>query len=186
MRALGAVLGTCVVIAGMLAFGCEELGQALGADAGADDAGSATTTGADAGTVVGGNCGVESQTGVQLCAATSKCPNLVVDTQAMPNCGFRVRGVAVDLVCACGTALCPMGVFATCDEAKQLLATQTEQGVCVQVSEGRCMDTATAAPSSSSSSSTSSSGSANPACDQQCMKDCGGGAGCASVCNCDN
>jgi hypothetical protein len=180
MRAIGAVLGPILVVAATLALGCEELGQALGADAGADAA-PAPSTGADAGAVVGGGCGFESNTGAQLCAATSKCPDVVVDTQAMPSCGFRVRGVAVDLVCACGTALCPMGVFATCEEAKQLLASQTEQGVCVQLAEGRCIDTAT----TSSSSSGSPSGGSNPACDPQCVRDCGGGAACASVCNCD-
>jgi hypothetical protein len=177
MRLAGAV-AVSIFWAGLAALGCENLQQGDGeADAGAST--SSGSTGADAG-VVGGGCGVERTTGIQLCVATSQCPNVVVDTQAMPNCGFRVRGAVVDLVCVCGTAICPMGVFSTCAQASALLANQTEQGVCVQVAEGRCMESGAA---SSSSSSTSSSG-GNPACDRQCMKDCGGGEACASVCNC--
>jgi hypothetical protein len=115
----------------------------------------------------------------QLCVAISTCPDLVVDTQAMPSCGFRIRGGTADLVCACGTALCPMGVFTTCAEAAQLLASQTEQGVCVQLAEGRCTEQG-AAPSAAPSSSSGG----NSACDRQCLAECGGGAACASVCNC--
>jgi hypothetical protein len=166
-----------LTVAGSASLGCLDLTQTS-----ADDAGTATTDGgaaAEAG-IVGGGCGVEQSSGIELCAATSMCPTVVVDTQAMPTCGFRVRGAVVDLVCACGTAICPVGAFATCAEASQLLTNQTAQGVCVQVAEGRCLE---AAGTSSSSSSSSSGG--NPACDRQCMQDCGGGAGCASVCNCD-
>lgn len=146
----------------------------------------AGTTAADAG-YVGGGCGVETTTGQQLCVATSQCPTLVVDTQAMPHCGFRLRSGVADLVCACGTSICTMGTFDTCEQASNLLLNQSESEVCVQVAEGRCYDTATttttktAAPATSSSSSTSSGGTG---CDAQCVKDCGGGEACASVCNC--
>ena len=162
--------------AGLIGLGCLDITQTS-----TDEAGTATSDGgaaAEAG-VVGGGCGIEQGSGVELCAATSMCPSVVVDTQAMPTCGFRVRGGAVDLVCACGTAICPMGTFATCAEATQLLTNQTAQGVCIQLAEGRCVESA----GSSSSSSSSSGG--NPACDRDCMRDCGGGAGCAAVCNCD-
>jgi len=165
--------------AGASGLACLDITQ-TSADAG--DAGSATGNdgvAVEAG-VVGGGCGIEQGSGIELCAATSMCPNVVVDTQAMPSCGFRVRGGAVDLVCACGTAICPMGTFSTCAEASQLLTNQTAQGVCIQVAEGRCVE-----PAGASSSSSSSGANGNPACDRECMKDCGGGAGCASVCNCD-
>lgn len=159
------------------AFACQKL------DTGTSDGSGTTSDGgtssADAGSVVGGGCGVEQTSGIELCTATSICPSVVVDTQAMPSCGFRIRGSVVDLVCACGTSICPMGAFTTCAEATQLLANQTAQGVCVQLAEGRCTDTSSA----TSTSSTSSSG--NPACDRQCVADCGGGAACASVCNCE-
>lgn len=167
-----------VLLVATLTIGCEQLAQGLGADAG--EGAEPPQGAADAGAIVGGGCGVEQSSGAQLCTATSLCPEVVVDTQAMPHCGFRVRGVVVDLVCACGTAICPMGVFATCAEAQQLLATQTEQGVCVQLAEERCFDA-----SGSGATSSSSSNGGNPACDRQCMKDCGGGEACAAVCNCD-
>lgn len=154
--------------------------SAAGTDAGAQ---------ADAG-FVGGGCGYESTTGAQLCTATTMCPTLVVDTQAMPHCGFRLRGGVPDLVCACGTNLCPMGIFDTCLQASDILSKQTEASVCAQVAEqGRCLEQtapATTLPTTpvndqKSSSSTSSGGTG---CDTQCVKDCGGGAACASVCNC--
>src|SRR5262249_26923827 len=127
--------------------------------------------------VTGGGCGQEQKTGIQLCVATSMCPSVVVDTSAFPDCGFRIRGSAVDLVCACGTSICPMGIFSTCAQAAQLLTSQTEQGVCVQVSEGRCVDAPT--PSGSSGSN------GKAACDRDCVQQCGGGADCAAMCNCD-
>lgn len=180
------LLSASAVSIALLSSGCEQLERGLGGgdrgggDAGASGDGSASSSAAivEAG-VVGGGCGIEQKSGLQLCIATSMCPNVVVDTQSMPSCGFRVRGNAVDLICVCGSAICPMGIFTTCAEAAQLLANQTEQGVCVQVAEGRCVDTG----ASSSSSSSSSGG--NPACDKKCMSDCGGGAACASICNCD-
>ena len=158
----------------VFASGCLELTQSGtgGDDAGAS--GSSGSAGADAG-VTGVACGTELNTGVQLCRATSTCPNVVVDSQAMPHCGFRIRGTAADLVCACGTYLCSGGTFATCTDVAQLLANQTDQGICVQVAEGRCVESASSSPASSNE---------NPACDRECMKDCGGGEACAFVCNC--
>lgn len=173
-------------IAVSIVGGCQELSRELGSSSGDGADASPPADSTDGGTVaeggvIGAGCGTEQQSGAQLCIATSICPNVVVDTGALPGCGFRVRGSVVDLVCACGSALCPMGNFTTCDEASKLLSTQTESSVCVQVAEGRC----TTVSGSSSSSSSSSSGGKNPACDSQCVKDCGGGAACAAVCNCD-
>jgi hypothetical protein len=166
----------------VLALGCEQLAQLGTGGNGVPEAGAPSP---EAGTieagVAGGGCGTEPRSGATLCIATSKCPNVVVDTQAMPSCGFRIQGGVVDLVCGCGTALCPMGAFTTCAEAKTLLSEQTESGVCVQLAEGRCTEGVRA---TSTSTSSTSSGGANPACDQQCVKACGGGAACASVCNC--
>lgn len=189
MRPLPAfLLSSCsVALALSAATGCEILDKTLGQDSDAGTATPAATGDASASVdsgIVGGGCGVETQTGATLCVATSMCPTLVVDTEAMPHCGFRIVGAKADLVCACGSALCPMGVYSTCSEAAQLLATQTEQGVCVQLAEERCFDLAGTGITSPSSSS-SSSGSNNPACNMQCVRDCGGGAACAAVCNCD-
>lgn len=160
-----------------------DLGDGDSAAASTTDAGAS----ADAG-FVGGGCGLESTTGAELCIATTMCPTLVVDTQATPHCGFRLRNGVPDLVCACGTSICSMGVFDTCLQAASLLADQTEAAVCAQVPDGRCLEmTPPTTPivdqqSTSSSSSTSGGGTG---CDTQCVKDCGGGAACAAVCNCD-
>jgi hypothetical protein len=154
--------------------GCVLEKSSDGADAGGRDGG----VGEAGVTVTGAGCGAERQTGTQLCIATSQCPNVVVDTQAMPSCGFRIRGSVADLVCACGTSICPMGIYTTCQQAAKLLTSQTEQQVCVQVNEGRCVD----APAQDAGK-TSGTGTKQP-CDRECMAQCGGGAACASVCNC--
>ena len=132
--------------------------------------------------VVGANCGIESGSGQQLCQATSICPTLVVDTQAFPHCGFRIKGGATELVCACGQLLCSMGTYTTCTQAAALLKTQTEQQVCTQLAEDRC-SAGTAAPSSGGSGTSGSSG-AKGTCDHTCLAECGGGGGCASICGC--
>jgi hypothetical protein len=175
-----------VVAAGLLVVACG-LENRDGADrAGADGGPTATGDGGAEAGVQGAYCGAERQTGIQLCAATSMCPDIVIDTQAMPSCGFRIRGSAVDLVCGCGEQVCPMGIFSNCTQAAQLLANQSEGQVCAQISEGRCTSATNASTSSTSSggSTSSSSSSGNTACDKQCYADCGGGAACASVCNC--
>lgn len=170
MRSAALVLSALGLVA------CQNLDTGEGgADAGATSADGGSKS-ADAG-IVGGGCGREASSGAELCAATTMCPDVVVDTQAMPSCGFQIRGGAVDLVCACGTSICPMGIFTTCAAARRLLETQTEQGVCVQLAEGRCVELAAGAESGGEGG--------NPACDRGCLADCGGGAACASVCNCD-
>jgi hypothetical protein len=162
-------MGMIAAAVGLALVGCEELANGFGLGPGAGAEAGTSDAGVDS-AVVGGGCGTESSTGTTLCIATSMCPDVVVDTQATPHCGFRVRGASVDLVCGCGTSICPMGVFATCAEARALLASQTESAVCTQIAEDRC--TETTAPTAPS------------ACDRACMRDCGGGSGCAAVCNC--
>lgn len=141
-------------------------------DAGSDAA-------ADSG-VTGAGCGVESGSRTQLCVATSACPTIAVDTQALPRCGFRIKGGSTELVCACGDAICSMGAYTTCAQAAALLTSQTEAQVCTQLAEGRC----SAGVPSTGSSSSSSGSSGSSTCDRACLKDCGGGSGCASICGC--
>lgn len=178
MRHSAAAFPLCSILfaVGVFALGCLDLnqggGDGLEGGTGTPDASPAGEAG-----IVGGGCGLEQTSSIELCVATSMCPDVVVDTQAMPRCGFRLRGGMVDLVCACGTAICPVGAFSTCAEASQLLANQTEQTVCIQLAEGRCSESGMSSPSGAS-------GSGHPACDRQCMKECGGGEACASVCNC--
>jgi len=139
------------------------------ADGGSDAA-------ADSG-VVGAGCGIETGSSTQLCVATSLCPKVVVDTTALPHCGFRIRAGSSELVCGCGDSICSMGVFTTCAQAAALLTSQTEQQVCTQLAEGRC-SAGVPAPANTGSSSGGSS------CDKACMSECGGGGACASICGC--
>ncbi|AKU97314.1 hypothetical protein AKJ09_03978 [Labilithrix luteola] len=168
--ALGSLLGACALQDALSTGG----GSSSASDAGGSDSG-------DAG-LVGAGCGIDTSSGASLCRATSQCPNVVVDSAAYPHCGFRIRGTVSELVCGCGNSICSMGAFTTCAQAAQLLTAQTEQEVCVQVAEERCT-TNRSTGSSSSSSSSGSSGSSST-CDRQCLAECGGGAACASVCNC--
>lgn len=148
-----------------------------GESAGGSDGGKA---GDADGAVRGAGCGIDSLSGAELCVATSLCPNVVVDTQAFPHCGFRIKSGASELVCGCGDAICSMGPFTTCAQAVQLLKSQTEGAVCAQVGEDRCTR---GAPAPSGSSGASGSG-GGPTCDHSCLQECGAGAGCASICGC--
>ena len=178
---LAAAAAALVLGCGMVdiapAGGGSTASKATAADGGTDAA-------VEAG-VVGANCGIESGSGQQLCQATSICPTLVVDTQAFPHCGFRIKGGSTELVCACGQLLCSMGTYTTCTQAAALLMTQTEQQVCTQLAEDRCSAGTTAPPSGSSGTSgTSGSSGARGTCDHTCLAECGGGGGCASICGC--
>jgi hypothetical protein len=168
------------------AIACAQLNQGGSSGGAAGDGGAGSDAEIDAG-IQGAGCGTERQTGITLCTATTKCPNVVVDVQQFPSCGFRIRGATVDLVCGCTDSVCPMGIFTTCEQAQKLLASQSEGTVCSQVSEDRCEAKPSSSSSSSTSSTTSSGGSSNGGigCDKQCLTDCGGGSACASLCNCD-
>lgn len=173
-RALGGVVA--VVVAAATFAACALDGVSSGAGKGSDAGAAARDASADAAPAIqGAGCGVEPESGVTLCAATSACPNVVVDTQAFPSCGFRIAGGTATLVCGCNGMVCPMGTYQTCAQAAELLTGQTLQGVCVQVSEGRC---------AAGSGAPSSSGGTKTSCDRQCLAECGGGASCASVCGC--
>jgi hypothetical protein len=103
------------------------------------DAGTGTTDGASGGAqVTGAGCAQDPTTGVTLCQAVSLCPDLVIDTDLYPGCGFRVNGRVIDIECVCNDSVCPVGVPATCAQAKQLLGVQSAAIVCAQVNEGRC------------------------------------------------
>ncbi len=164
---LGAVVAASVAACGIeqLSQGGTSSGSAATSDGGADAAAEAGATGQ--------GCGVESGTGATLCTVTSQCPSVPMDTETFPNCGYRIRGGLSELVCACGESICSMGAFTTCTQAAQLMASQSEASVCAQVGEGRC----------TAGSPVSGSG-ANPTCDRTCLSQCGGGAGCASICGC--
>lgn len=106
-------------------------------DAGISDAAAALTP--DAATLQGGYCGKDPQSGVELCLAVSACPDLVIDSAQFPECGYRVRGQAYDLVCLCQDYLCPIGLPQTCKDVESLLREQSVISVCGQINEGRCV-----------------------------------------------
>ncbi len=110
-------------------------------DAGTSDGGTDGATGdggTSTGTPKGIDCGPDPYTGVVLCSAISTCPDIYVDYDLYPGCGFRVHGSVLDLECACYGQLCPIGVTSSCDEAAKLLANQSAYAVCAQINEGRC------------------------------------------------
>jgi hypothetical protein len=144
-----------------------------GADAGPDGRVSAGDAG-DAGQT-GSGCGRDGVTQAILCTASSACPRVVVDPDAFPNCGYRIRGPAIELACACDGFICAMGTASTCDDAARLLATQTEMGTCNQVLEGRCEGNGRPA---------GTGGGVSSLCDRDCLRMCGTNADCKALCNC--
>jgi len=108
------------------------------------DASDATTTsstdGATTTTVTGVDCGPDPDTGVVLCLGISSCPDVSVDPDLYPGCGFRVHDGSdvLDLECACYGQICPIGIASTCDQATALMQDQSQYTVCMQVDEGRC------------------------------------------------
>jgi hypothetical protein len=147
---------------------CMEL-TATPTDAGA----SAEDASLEGGNVTGSSCAIVGTS--VLCRATSYCPGLVIDSAAFPDCGFRIRGAVVDLQCVCASeALCPIGTPVTCSEMQGLLQSQTESGVCTQISEGRCaMIMQDSHPSAGS-----------PDCDMRCAAQCEGDIACRKTCGC--
>ncbi|HEY8075175.1 MAG TPA: hypothetical protein VIF62_13720, partial [Labilithrix sp.] len=138
---------------------CLDVSQNSATGGGGGTTGAGGDGGAADAAVAGQGCGIDMNTGITLCRETAQCANVVVDGTAFPDCGFRIRGSAVDLVCACQSSLCPMGAFVTCDQAAKLLVGQTEASICAQVADGRCSEITSSSSSSTSSSSSSSSSS---------------------------
>ena len=107
---------------------------------GKDASASSDTSEAGEAGVTGLECGPDPDTGVTLCIGISSCPNIVVDQDLYPGCGFRVHdGTGVlDLECACYGQICPIGIASTCDQAVALMQDQSQYTVCMQINEGRC------------------------------------------------
>lgn len=169
------VAAAVAVTALVLACAQPNDGLGVGADGGAT---TSSDAGGDGPKVTGTQCG-QLPDG-QLCRTTTWCPSVKVDPSRFPNCGFRIRGSAVDLQCVCnGEWLCPMGTPSTCAQAAQLVSSQNELIVCAQISEDRCASLRTTA------GSTSSSGGGTPDCDKMCLSTCDpGDSGCRKLCGC--
>lgn len=146
-----------------------------GGGAAASSSSSATTMPA------GSGCGTDLQSQITLCEQTSLCPGVTVDPGALPSCGFRIHpGSVIDLECLCGgDELCPIGIPDTCDQATELLSSQTAVVVCQQVSDGRCVQVA-----SPDAGAAATNPSAASSCDKQCQSECAGEPDCVQLCGC--
>jgi hypothetical protein len=151
-------------------LGCLRIGTGTGGGQ-PGDAGSPSGPGDSSPTGMG--CVEDPQAQVVLCAQIDTCPNVTVDPEAYPDCGFRVHdGTMLDLECLCDGALCPIGIPSSCDDAKRLLDAQSSLLVCEQLSEGRCVAIA--------GTDAGLSGSPCSACAAQC----GGTPSCFQACGC--
>lgn len=160
------------VVTAVAVAGCDliKLDQGQGTTTASGTGGASATTTA----FQGGGCAVDANTGVTLCTTLSACAGFAIDHEVFPDCGFRVNGTAIDVECSCSGQLCPLGTTTTCADAQSLLGQVTEQVVCSQISDGRCVDhtTKTTVPPS------------NSTCDTACRTDCGGDPTCLVACGC--
>jgi len=145
-----------------------DAGTAAAAAASAD-AGTTTTP-----TVQGASC-TQVSTSIAICLYISSCPNLVLNPQVFPQCGFRIHGDAIDPECLCGNYLCPIGSPASCTEAATEASGDTNyDSVCEQSVEGHCLDLTAAG----------SSGTTSPTACQTCIAGCDNVPSCVDACGC--
>lgn len=144
----------------------------IGTSSGSSSGGSGDT---DSGTVQGTNCGTDTTIGATLCLGISLCPDVTVDTEVFPACGFRVSGTALDVECVCGSYICPLGSADTCDAVAKLLSEQNEGQVCARAGAGQCVEMI---------ASTSSSSGGSSSCDTTCRDECAGDPTCIVSCGC--
>ena len=135
MRTNGVLIVLAAALAGCgVKFGDSSSGG--GAGTRADGGASGGDASADA-SGVGVACGRDAQTGLTLCSGVSTCPNLLLDPDAFPSCGFVPGTLVLECLCA-GESVCSMGKPKTCAEAKSLIASSNVLLVCAQVSDGVC------------------------------------------------
>lgn len=137
VASVASLLITCSCFGFNIIPSTDDSSQQQGTDAAATPAADSTTDSA----VLGGLCGVDPDTGVTLCLAISTCPDVVIDPDLFPGCGFRIHPTSVDVIdmeCACYGQICPIGVATTCAQAATLMQDQSQYTVCMQVDEGRC------------------------------------------------
>jgi len=85
----------------------------------------------------GGNCTIQTSSGVMLCEQLSLCPKLTVNQNSFAGCGFLVSGKALDLECECSGYLCSAGAT-SCASAGEILSTLNANVVCGQLGDGGC------------------------------------------------
>ena len=153
---------------------CLQVGKGSDAESSAQAGGAGASAASSSGgaSATGTHCGVDPSTGIALCLGISSCPNLRVDPEQFPDCGFRIAGSRLDLQCLCGDSLCPMGGAASCLDAKALLSAASASEVCAGIAEGRCQ------------ALKQTSGGSVSTCDKDCRAQCSGVPGCLTLCGC--
>jgi hypothetical protein len=131
--------------------------------------------------VQGTGCTTNPDLGIPLCTSTTSCPSIVIDERTFPNCGWRILNGNADLQCDCNGLMCPIGTPTTCAQAATILQGQTEQTICAQLSDGRCIQPTAA---TSTGTGTGSGGGTPSSCDQNCAADCSGNPTCLTMCGC--
>jgi hypothetical protein len=186
------LFGSFALAAGLawLALGAAACLQNVSTGTGTTDptAAAASTASTSSSSVpAGAGCATDPQSQITLCEESSVCPTIDVNQGILPGCGFRLRpGAVIDLECMCADSLCPIGVADTCDEALQLLGSQTSLSVCQQASDSRCVPLA----ASDAGTTATGTGATTPAttttstCDKQCESECAGEPDCIQLCGC--
>jgi|CZKU01.1.fsa_nt_gi hypothetical protein len=175
---------------GALAFGAAACLQDVSTGTGTTDPTAAASTAASSANSVpsGAGCTTDSASQITLCEESSVCPMIDVDQSILPGCGFRLRpGAVIDLECMCADSLCPIGVADSCDQALQLLTSETSAlGVCQEASNGHCVQvTASDAGTTTGTAATTTTPAATPStCDKQCESECAGEPDCIQLCGC--
>lgn len=156
-----------------LAVGCGVV-KPLGGDSQSQNSGSSSSSSSSSPKDTGVSCGADPDSGQTLCLGTTECPNVSLDTDSFPDCGFRTTSGSYDLECVCnGNTLCPVGVASSCAEIGDLFAHKSLADFCNQE------DCKEIAPSKTSKPATRS-----PSCDTSCADDCAGNAPCVQACGC--
>jgi hypothetical protein len=99
----------------------------------------------EASATVPAGCAVDPRLGIALCRTTALCPALLLDPDLYPDCGFRHPSIGIVVECVCDDALCPVGSALDCNQARSLIADQSQLLTCIQRSEGRCASLSSAA-----------------------------------------
>jgi hypothetical protein len=142
-----------------------------GADAGSSAAASSSEDAGASGssTTKGASCTQVSST-ISLCLYISSCPNLILNPQVFPSCGFRIHGDAIDPECLCGNYICPIGSPTSCSEAAADSSGDVNyDSVCEQSVDGHCTALGTGGSSS--------------AC-ETCVQNCDNVPSCVEACGC--
>jgi hypothetical protein len=166
------------------AFGGCVMPSSTGSDAGAGAKIDGSTS--PSGTITGTGCWTDPMTGVTLCAGTSECPGIIVNSSVFPECGFYISGTALDLECLCATYLCPMGAAPTCATAASILAGTDEGNVCAEINDNGCAQL-TVSGSGGTGGSGGSGGSGGMdagSCTMACQSMCAGEPDCLEACGC--